>query len=331
MRIRVFGLLLLCSGLAVSGLVAGPFDPASVAVRPDQVYGHKYGLALTYDVFTPRNADGAAVVFINSGGYVSGQFRQCEETASGWAFVPIEPIERWGLPRLLTEQYGFEKLLAAGFTVFDVRVGSSPKFAVDEMFADCARAVRHIKSRAKDYRIDPARVGLWGGSAGGHLALLTAARVVNEAIKDERVVGAFEANGRPEPAMDADNGVRAVGVYYPAGYDFVQDKKDFPVLSKELPALAVADDVLAAASIKTYLGPKTPPVLIVYGDKDFPFIVGASRAIAADLEARSVEAKTIVIPGVAHEFKGPDGYKDDAPGRKAMTALVEWFEAKLRG
>ena len=40
-------------------------------ITPDVVYGHKDGLALTFDVYTPPNANGAGVLFMVSGGWVS--------------------------------------------------------------------------------------------------------------------------------------------------------------------------------------------------------------------------------------------------------------------
>jgi len=304
----------------------------AIDVKPDQVYGHKYGLAMTFDVFTPPKANGAAVLFINSGGYVSGQMRQCAlREDSGWVFLPIHPAEPWMLPPLIVEQYSFEKLLAAGFTVFDVRCGSSPRFTIDEMAEDCRRAVRHIQFHAQSYGIDPARIGLWGGSAGGHLALLTAVRVVRGETGDRRIVGAFELNRFPAPELEAGGRVRAVAAYYPAGYDLVSDRSEFPEVFPLLPALSVSDSVLAAVSIKDYVSATSPPTLIIYGDQDFPFIPNASRKIAADLATTAVEVKTVVLPGVAHEFKGPQGYANAAPGRVAMNELVAWFKAKLLG
>ena len=42
-------------------LGAGAAFAEDVTVTPNVVYGHKYGMALTFDVFTPANANGAAV------------------------------------------------------------------------------------------------------------------------------------------------------------------------------------------------------------------------------------------------------------------------------
>ena len=59
--------------VAVVGLLLVPVavQAQDVTVTPDVVYGHKYGMALTFDVFTPANANGAAVLDMVSGGWRS--------------------------------------------------------------------------------------------------------------------------------------------------------------------------------------------------------------------------------------------------------------------
>ena len=117
-------------------------------ITPDVVYGHKDGLAMTFDVYTPPNSNRAGVLFMVSGGWVS-------------TWVPPESaIGR------------FAPLLAKGFTVFSVRHGSSPRYKVPEAAADVERAVRFIKQNASTFGVDPGRLGAWGGSAGGHLSLM---------------------------------------------------------------------------------------------------------------------------------------------------------------
>ena len=119
------------------------------AIIPDVVYGHKDGMALTMDVFTPPGeANGAGILYMVSGGWVS------------WWAPPEEA------------RSNFEALLAEGFTVFSVRHGSSPRFKVPEAYADVRRAVRFVRLKARTYGVDPDRLGVWGGSAGGHLSLM---------------------------------------------------------------------------------------------------------------------------------------------------------------
>ena len=71
---RRFTVLLLVScvfsGFATD--VARADDKANYDHKVDVVYGRKFGLALTMDVFTPKsNANGAAIVWVVSGGWFS--------------------------------------------------------------------------------------------------------------------------------------------------------------------------------------------------------------------------------------------------------------------
>src|SRR6185436_3545028 len=67
-------------------------------------------------------------------------------------------------------------LLNRGYTVFAVVHGSQPKFIITEIEQDIHRAVRFIRHNATRYGVDPARLGITGGSAGGHLSLTMAAK-----------------------------------------------------------------------------------------------------------------------------------------------------------
>ena len=53
---------------------------------------------------------------------------------------------------------------------------------------DAQRAIRLVRAKAKDYGIDPKRIGIWGFSAGGHLASSAATH--------------FDAGGRNGDAID---------------------------------------------------------------------------------------------------------------------------------
>jgi len=52
-------------------------------------------------------------------------------------------------------------------TTFVVTHGSQPRFQIDEIAKDMLRAVRFIRAQAVDYGVDPAKLGISGGSAGG--------------------------------------------------------------------------------------------------------------------------------------------------------------------
>ena len=165
-------------------------------ITPDVVYGHKDGLAMTFDVYTPPTANGAGVLFMVSGGWVST-----------WA--PAEGALR-----------RFEPLLSKGFTVFSVRHGSSPRYKVPDAAADVERAVRFIKVNATRFGVDPGRLGAWGGSAGGHLSLMLGLDP-----------DAGDAQARDEILRGA-SGLAAVVAYFPPVdlRGWTGPSKDFPAL-----------------------------------------------------------------------------------------------------
>jgi hypothetical protein len=108
--------------------------PVRDAVRENLVYGFRDGLALTFDVFQPRQPSGAGVLFIMSAGWVSGK---------------LETRQQLGFLSPLVDQ---------GFTVFAVRHASSPRYALREMVADVRLALRNVSERAAEFGIDPERL-----------------------------------------------------------------------------------------------------------------------------------------------------------------------------
>ncbi len=128
---------------------AVPAPARQPSVTTDVVYGHKDGLALTFDVHRPAQPNGAGVIAIVSGGWQSS-------------------VE---MSRLIVDGYLSPLLNEKGFTVFAVRHGSSPRYPMSAIVADVRRAVRFIRQHAGEYGVDPNRIGVFG-SAGGQLALL---------------------------------------------------------------------------------------------------------------------------------------------------------------
>lgn len=125
--------LVLCSSIALAQ--EGP-RLLPVEIDRDIVYGHKMGMALTFDVLQPAKANGAAVLFMVSGGWIS----------------------RWSPPEQTVTR--FDDLLQQGFTVFAVRHGSSPVFKVPDAVEDVRRATRFIRANAGRWEIDADRLGV---------------------------------------------------------------------------------------------------------------------------------------------------------------------------
>ena len=294
-------------------------DLGLIAVTPDVVYGHKLGMALTLDQYRPADANGAGVMFINSGGFESGKLTQYQETAPG-RFRLLGPreltVEGAEEPIPLLSQFSFAPLLEKGFTVFDVRHGSSPRFTLDEMVKDVRRAVRFVRCQADHLGVDPQRLGVWGASAGGYLAIFLA--LSSDA-------GSADST---DPVERTSSHIQAAATYYAAGYDFAADAEGFPEVIENLPALKIGMEKLRDLSIKRFITAAAPPVLTVYGTDDFPFITGACEAIHRGLQAAGATSKLVPLEGTGHEFAGDDGFHEHH-AQRAMHEVVAWFERWL--
>jgi fermentation-respiration switch protein FrsA (DUF1100 family) len=291
---------------------ATPSTGTSLAdgVTTDVVYGHKAGMALTFDVYRPRTSNGAAVISVLSGGWQSSweSLRQFEEAADGsYRLIAADAIAK---ASGILPSHSYVGLLDKGFTIFAVRHGSSPTFGMPDIVADMRRAVRFIRRAAPAYGITPDRIGLWGGSAGGHLSLLvgTSAEIANAKVTDD-----FEKG----PARFA-----AIVAYAPPTDLVTQSeywKKDG---TRRFPAVEMDVAEQRLYSPLPYVSPDDPPTLIVHGNKDTTVPVAQGRTMYEALTKAGVPTRLLVIEGAGHGFFGEDA-------KRVNAEMVNWFEQYL--
>jgi len=295
-------------------LASGPFPPSqSRAEEPgydrkeDVVYGRKYGTALTLDVMTPKaDAKGVGVIFLVSGGYFSSH-------------EAIQPIF-------------FKPFLDRGYTVFAVVHGSQPRFQVPEIIEDVNRAVRFIRSHAKDYKIDPDRLGVYGASAGGHLSLMlgTAGKAVDPKAVDpvDRESSRVQAVACFFPPTDWLNFgatgkemVRAMDHQPPfrAAFDYrALDPKS--MLWPAIDDLDKRREIARETSPIAHVSADDPPTLIIHGDADMLVPLQQSETFEKKLREAGVECRLIVKKGSGHGWLGLD---------KDLDQFAEWFDQHL--
>jgi acetyl esterase/lipase len=315
---RFTGVAAMCRKLGLLFLVfvpspwvfSGPLfadDPPAYDRKSDVIYGRKFGTALTMDVFTPKaNANGAAVIWAVSGGWFSAH-------------------EAIGMPFI-------EELLRRGYTVFAVVHGSQPKYTIPEILQDMHRAVRFIRYHAQDYHIDPGRIGITGGSAGGHLSLMqgTAGDAGDKSAKD--------------PVNQASSRVQAVGCFFPptdflnygkpsevalgcgilAGFKAAFDFHEYDSGRKcSMPITDVGKIIEIGRQISpvTHVSSDDPPTLIIHGDADKLVPIQQAELIVDKLKSAGVEARLVVKKGESHGWK--DWHKD-------MAIIADWFDAHLQ-
>ncbi len=158
-----------------------PEDPPPVPGQRDVVFGThiETGDPLLCDLWLPP-ADaphtGLAVIYLHG---------------SAWHYLDKD---------MGTRRF-FRHLAGQGHVVMDVAYTLAPKAQLKPMVSDVKRAIAWIKAHADEYRVNPERVVLVGGSAGGHLALLSAYTPNHPQLQ-------------PDDVGDADTSVRAVISYY---------------------------------------------------------------------------------------------------------------------
>ncbi len=273
--------------LAVFVSLAGGAD--DVTITPDVVYGHKFGMALTFDVYTPaKDANGAGVLFMVSGGWYS----------------------KWSPPANAIPL--FKPLLEAGFTVFSVRHGSSPKFSIPEVVSDVRRSVRYIRAHASEYGIDPDRLGVFGMSAGGHLSLMLG------------TAGDEGSEDKDDPLSATSDRVQAV-VAYVAPTDLrimVWSAEGHLPAYNGFPALDLEIKEAAKFSPLLYVTKDDAPTLLIVGKKDDLVPIKHSEDIFQAFQEQQVPTELVVFPDSGHGLVPADV-------AKAMAQQVAWFQKYL--
>jgi acetyl esterase/lipase len=276
-----------------------------VVIKEDVIYGRKFGVALTMDVFTPgANKNGAAVIMVASGGFFSSK----------------EMINR----------VFFNEMLKRGYVVFGVVHGSQPKFTISEIVDDMHRAMRYIRYHAKDFGIDPDRIGIMGASAGGHLSLMMGCDIQegNSGAKDpvDRVPSKVAAVGCFFPPTDFLNygkeGEVALGTgtlkdFWPA-FDFHQfeGKLGFtPIADREK-----RKEIGKKISPLYFVNKDSAPALIIHGDADKLVPIQQAELIVAKFKENHVPCELVVKKGQQHGWLGMD---------KDIVTIADWFDKYL--
>ncbi|NIJ07598.1 acetyl esterase/lipase [Sphingomonas vulcanisoli] len=250
------------------------------------------------DVYVPSSpGPHPLILYIHGGGWMGGHTRHSGALAD--------------FPKVLAS------LAAEGFTVASLEYRLSAEARFPAQLQDSNAALRFLRAHAADYRIDPRRVGIWGGSAGGHLAALTAVTCRNTKL---------------DPAATADGCVQAAVTWYGV-YDFsaMSATPDGNAAGAKLLGCdaVCTDDKVKAVSPVSYINASDPPFLLIHGTEDKTVPVGQSHIGESALRKAGVPVESIYIPGVDHSFIGatPDATRDAT--LKATNATFDFFHAKL--
>lgn len=280
----------------VTRLTGQPVDPAfpeSALVTPQPVtWQAPDGLSIHGQLFAAPGgaAKKPAVIFVHGG-------------------PPRQMLLGWSYMRYYSNAYAMNQYLAArGFVVLSVNYRLGIGYGWDfqhpdkggpagaSEYQDVLAAAKWLQSRPD---VDPARIGIWGGSYGG---LLTA-----------------QALGRNSDVFKA--GVDIHGVHdwslYIAETDTRAEGHEHPDRAAILATAWKSSPVADLAGWRS-------PSLLIHGDDDRNVRVGQTVDLARRLDARGIAYEELIIPNEIHDFLRHDSWK------RVDAATAEFLERHLK-
>jgi acetyl esterase/lipase len=309
-RVWLVGTFAVCALLGQPLMAAPTTQPLVSSLVPSHVnrfidvrYGNGPGKSNLLDVYLPDHVEPGQVyplvVWIHGGAWLAG--------------------DKQGLPQV--------PMLSHGFVVVSINYRLSQQSVFPAQIQDCKGAIRFLRAHARQYHIDPNKVGVWGASAGGHLAALLGTSG-----------GSTELEGNVGRNLDQSSRVQAVCDWFgPTDLTQFTDQARAAGISKTTPGAAPIvqlfggnlqdkKDLLRLANPIWFVSKKSasalPPFLIMHGDKDKMVPVAQSQILADALKKISASVDMRVISGAGHG----NGFATSAVG----NTVLDFFESKLK-
>jgi acetyl esterase/lipase len=211
-----------------------------------------------------------------------------------------------------------------GFVMVSIDYRLSDEAFFPASVIDTKTAIRWLRAHAENFDVDPAQIGLWGSSSGGHLAAMAA-------------LSGPDTFTSPEWSA-ADGSVQAVAQGYgPMDFLQIDAHKDSDALpgtdpeSVKVPnpkpagdpgsleslylggAIGERSDLVQQASPLTYAKAVSCPFLIMHGTFDAAIPVHQSQLLFDALTQAGGDCRLMVFDGLGHGFLNRNGLDDDGP------------------
>ena len=230
---------------------------------------------------------------------------------------------RWteGHTRHLSAFKNFPAVMASlaseGFTVASLEYRLSGEARFPAQLQDAKAALRFLGKHAAQFKIDPKRVGVWGASAGGQLAALTALTCHDTAL---------------DPAAANDVCATAAVIWYGAfNYAGVTISPAGKAGGAQLLGCdgTCSEERIRMASPVAYMDAKDPPFLLIHGENDTMVRVEQSREGEAALRKAGVPVEAIYVPRVDHSFIGATPAATREANLAAVNTTFDFFHTRL--
>lgn len=238
---------------------------ARLALIPGIVYGDADGVPLLLDLVLPESPTGAVSIWLHGGGWYAGS--------------RIDGISYW-----------CSLLAAHGIAAAAVDYRLSGDAVFPAQIHDVKAAIRWLRAHADDYGLDSGRIGIWGHSAGGHLAALAA--LTGDLAELEGDCDTPGVSSRVKAAAMAS----APSDFLSPGGELVNDG-DGPVTQLFGGTVTEREALMRESSPLAHVHPGAPPFLIAHGTLDETVPYDQATRLRDALESVDVPVEFISIDG----------------------------------
>jgi acetyl esterase/lipase len=272
------------AGVRLRDFLPAKAPPGTRELR-DLEYAKVGDRVLHIDLYLPEKADAPVpvVVWIHGGGWEAGGKSPC----------PAVPF------------------VAHGYAVASVQYRFSSAAPFPAQLHDCKGAIRWLRAHASEHHLDPTRIGVWGHSAGGHLAALLGTSAGVAALEGD-VGGNPEHSSAVQAVCDASGPTDLLVLN--------GDRPETPITHLLGGTIAAKRDLAVHANPITHVDPTDAPCLLMHGEKDNLVPTAQAELLARALEAKGVPVRVRIIEGAGHVYGGAD----------VLKQVREFFDERLR-
>jgi acetyl esterase/lipase len=267
-----------------------------------------YSEAQKLDIHLPGTGKGPfpLLVFIHGGGWINGDKGDISDTL-------------------------LRKALDRNYAVATVNYRLSGEAHFPCQIYDCKAAIHYIRANARKYRLDDKHIGVWGVSAGGHLAALLGTSAKVRGLEDFSIRNSNTRTSSQVQAVVVWSG--PIGNFLTMDEELVQSGRGAPhhcspdspesrLLGRtiiEVPAL------VEFASPMTYIDESTPPFLIQHGLQDVVVPVEQSIRFAEKLEKNAGSSRATLE--IMKDAKHADPVFETS---KNLGRVLDFFDLYLK-
>lgn len=240
------------------------------------------------DFYEPKKPNGGAVIVCPGGGY---EFLSLDYEGA--------QVAQW--------------LTDLGFAAFVLHYRIAPRYKHPIPLMDAQRALRVVRNRAEEWKVESDKIGVWGFSAGGHLAACCATL--------------FDEGQRR--ASDVTDRVSCRPSFCVLAYPVISMRENYMHEGSRdnLIGAAASEEMALKMSPEANVSPETPPTFLFHTADDDVVPSQNSAAFYLALRAQNVPAELHIYESGAHGV----GLAQDDPALASWTRRLQfWLRARIK-